>query len=210
MKSAQLRRSITSKNSSIKFIDSFLNLSAQICKSIDQQKIYKVIEIIKKIQKKNGRIFFIGVGGSAGNTSHAVNDFRKLLNIECYSATDNVSEITARTNDEGWDTVFNKYLEVSKINKNDLLFVFSVGGGNFKKKVSINLINGMKYAHKKKLKIISFLGRNDGYAAKNSDVAIIIPNSNINLITPIAETFQALLWHLLVSHPDLQKNKTKW
>lgn len=201
---------MNSKETSKQFINSFLALSSKVSDSLDQSKIYKVVELIKNVQKKNGRIFFIGVGGSAGNTSHAVNDFRKLLNIECYSATDNISEITARTNDEGWETIFQKYLEVSRISVKDILFIFSVGGGSIRKKVSINLINAIKYAHKKKSKIISFLGRNDGYAATHSDVSIIIPNYDSKLITPISESFQVILWHLLVSHPDLQKNKTKW
>lgn len=198
------------KTKSIKFIDNYLKISSNVCLNLDKKKIYNLIQIIKKIQKNEGRIFFVGVGGSAGNTSHAVNDFRKLLNIECYTPTDNVSEITARTNDEGFETVFEKYLEISKMKSKDLLFVFSVGGGNSKKNVSINLINAIKFAKLKKAKVVSFLGKDDGYAANNSDISIIFNSSDKKLVTPISEGFQVVLWHLLVSHPELQKNKTKW
>lgn len=204
---------MVTKNSSpnsIKFINNYFNIASDVCKYIDRFKVLKIINILKKIQKTKGRIFFLGVGGSAGNTSHAVNDFRKLLNIECYAPTDNVSELTARTNDEGWDTVFEKYLEISNLNSRDLIFVFSVGGGNLKKKISVNLINAIKFSKKKKSKIISFLGKDDGYAALNSDVSIIFNSKDKSLITPISEGFQVVLWHLLVSHPDLQKNKTTW
>ena len=175
-----------------------------------EKNILEIVAILKKVRNSKGRLFIIGVGGSAGNASHAVNDFRKLCNIDTYTPVDNVSEITSKTNDEGFDTIFDTYLKLSKFNKNDALMVFSVGGGNFKKKVSVNLIKAIKFANFKKGKVISIVGRKDGYAYKNSNVKIFIDVKEKKLVTPLAETFQVLLWHLLVSHPDLQKNKTKW
>ena len=181
-----------------------------ICEKLNYSHIENVAKIISNTKNKNGRIFFLGVGGSAGNCSHAVNDFRKLANIECYTPTDNVSELTARINDEGWKTSFSAWLKVSKINSKDCLFFFSVGGGNQKKKVSINLIEAAKFAKKRKCKIISIIGRSDGYLAKNSDQSLIIPLVNKKHITPHTEAFQAVIWHLLVTHPQIKKNKTKW
>ena len=181
-----------------------------ICEKLNYSHIENVAKIISNTKNKNGRIFFLGVGGSAGNCSHAVNDFRKLANIECYTPTDNVSELTARINDEGWKTSFSAWLKVSKINSKDCLFFFSVGGGNQKKKVSINLIEAAKFAKKRKCKIISIIGRSDGYLAKNSDQSLIIPLVNKKHITPHTEAFQAVIWHLLVTHPQVKKNKTKW
>ena len=175
-----------------------------------EKNILEIVAILKKVRNSKGRLFIIGVGGSAGNASHAVNDFRKLCNIDTYTPVDNVSEITSKTNDEGFDTIFDTYLKLSKFNKNDALMVFSVGGGNFKKKVSVNLIKAIKFANLKKGKVISIVGRKDGFAYKNSNVKIFIDVEEKKLVTPLAETFQVLLWHLLVSHPDLQKNKTKW
>ena len=139
-----------------------------------------------------------------------MNDFRKLCEIETYSPMDNISEISARTNDEGFNTIFDEYLKVSKLNKNDGILIFSVGGGNLKKKVSVNLINAIKFAKKKKSTILSILGRNDGYAALNSNHSIIITPKNEKLLTPISESYQSVIWHLIVSHPQIQKNKTKW
>ena len=187
----------------------FDNVTKSLAK-LDKKKVLAIINILKNLRKLNGRLFIIGVGGSAGNASHAVNDFRKLCNIDTYTPVDNVSEITSKTNDEGFDTIFDTYLKLSKFNKNDALMVFSVGGGNFKKKVSVNLIKAIKFANLKKGKVISIVGRKDGYAYKNSNVKIFIDVEEKKLVTPLAETFQVLLWHLLVSHPDLQKNKTKW
>ena len=187
----------------------FDNVTKSLAK-LDKKNVLAIINILKNVRKLNGRLFIIGVGGSAGNASHAVNDFRKLCNIDTYTPVDNVSEITSKTNDEGFDTIFDTYLKLSKFNKNDALMVFSVGGGNFKKKVSVNLIKAIKFANSKKGKVISIVGRKDGYAYKNSNVKIFIDVEEKKLVTPLAETFQVLLWHLLVSHPDLQKNKTKW
>ena len=187
----------------------FDNLRYSISK-LDKKKIDKLINSIKLIKKNNGRIFFIGVGGSAGNASHAVNDFRKLCNIECYAPTDNVSELTARTNDEGFDTIFSGYLKNSKLSKKDAIFIFSVGGGNKKYNVSTNLIEAILIAKKKNAKIFSIVGRKDGYSYKNSDISILINFNDKKLLTPISESMQVVVWHLLVSDKRLQSNKTKW
>tara|TARA_A100001011_G_C14239071_1_gene812400 strand:+ start:125 stop:703 length:579 start_codon:yes stop_codon:yes gene_type:complete len=187
----------------------FDNLKYSIRK-LDRKKIDKLINGIKLIKKNKGRIFFLGVGGSAGNASHAVNDFRKLCNIECYTPTDNVSEITARTNDEGFNTVFSGYLKNSNLSKKDAIFIFSVGGGNKKYNVSVNLIEAILLAKKKKAKVFSIVGRQDGYSYKNSDISILINVYDKKLLTPISESMQVALWHLLVSDKRLQSNKTKW
>ena len=194
----------------MKEINDFLSKSTEVLDKIDKRVILKSIQILKKCQKQNGRIFFAGSGGGAGHASHAANDFRKICNIESYSITDNVSELTARINDDGWNTSYSNWLKISKINNKDILFVFSVGGGNEKKKISQNLVESMKLAKKNKSKIISIVGKNDGYAAKHSDACIIVPNISKKYTTPLTEGFQAVIWHLLVSHSSLQKNKTKW
>ena len=194
----------------MKLINNFFeNINFALSK-LDKKKINDTIKLLKKIRNNQGRLFIIGIGGSAGNASHAVNDFRKLCNIDAYTPVDNISEITARTNDEGFETIFDTYLKLSKINKKDMLLIFSVGGGNLKKKVSTNIIKAIKFVKKKKTKIVSIVGRNDGYAYKNSDIKILIRVKDKKFVTPISETFQALIWHLFVSHPDLQTKKTKW
>jgi len=192
------------------FTKLYIENASKSLANLDKRNIPKIINILKKVRKLNGRLFIIGVGGSAGNASHAVNDFRKLCDIDAYTPVDNVSEITSKTNDEGFDTIFDTYLKLSKFDKNDALMVFSVGGGNFKKNISVNLIKAIKFANLKKGKVISIVGRKDGFAYKNSNIKIFIDVEEKKLVTPLAETFQALIWHLLVSHPDLQKNKTKW
>jgi D-sedoheptulose 7-phosphate isomerase len=197
-------------NKNSKFINLFFNGILQISKTIDQKSIVSLVKKIKKIKDTNGRIFFLGVGGSAGNASHAVNDFRKLCNIEAYTPLDNVSELTARINDEGWDTSLSNWLKISKLSAKDAIFVFSVGGGNLKKKISINLIKAAQYAKKKKSKIFGIVGKKDGFIAKNSNNVILIPEINPSLVTPYSEAYQAVVWHALVSHPLLQSNKTKW
>ncbi len=194
----------------MKFINQYKKNILYSLSKLNDQKIIKVIQLIKKMKKNNGRLFIIGVGGSAGNASHAVNDFRKLCNIDAYTPVDNVSEITAKTNDEGFETIFDSYLKLSNLNNKDLVLVFSVGGGNSKKKVSVNIINAIKFCKIKKVKTVCIVGRSDGYSYKNSDVSILIDVPNKNLVTPVSETFQTLIWHLLVSHPELQVNKTKW
>tara|TARA_B100001063_G_C16647938_1_gene494355 strand:+ start:135 stop:725 length:591 start_codon:yes stop_codon:yes gene_type:complete len=188
----------------------FFNGVASISDKIDKKDIEKTAKLILSIKKKGGRIFFLGVGGSAANCSHAVNDFRKLCNIESYAPTDNSAELTARINDEGWNSSFADWLKVSKLNKNDAVFIMSVGGGNLKKKISVNLVNAIKYAKKQKSKVLGIVGRKDGYTRKQANVSILVPNIKNDLITPYTEAFHSVVWHCLVSHPDLQTNKTKW
>ena len=192
------------------FVKIYFEEVFQIVKKLDLEKINLLAENIHQIREKDGRIFFLGVGGSAANASHAVNDFRKLCDIQCYTPTDNVSELSARTNDEGWETVFESWLNTSKLKSNDCLFIFSVGGGNEEKNVSMNLINAVKYAQTVNTKIFAILGKDDGYVFKNSDLSILVPIVSEIRITPHSEAFQAVIWHCLVSHPLLKKNKTKW
>ena len=193
-----------------KHLDNYFSTLNKTILKLDKKKIDKLINEIKKIKLQNGRIFFLGVGGSAGNASHAVNDFRKICNLECYTPTDNVSEITARTNDDGFETIFSNYLINSKLNRKDGIFIFSVGGGNLKYKVSVNLIEAIKLAKKKKSKIFSIVGKKDGYAYKNSNISILTEVENKKLVTPISEGLQGVIWHCLVSDKRLQDNKTKW
>ncbi len=193
-----------------KHVNNYFYCIGSIAKLIDKKKIQKLAEEIFKVKKKRGRLFFLGVGGSAGNCSHAVNDFRKICNIESYCPTDNVSELTARINDEGWETSFQEWLKSSNLSKKDAIFIMSVGGGNLKKKISVNLIKSLSFAKKRNSKIFGIVGRKDGYTFKHADVCIDIPNINNKLITPFSESFQAVVWHCLVSHPILQDNKTKW
>jgi len=191
-------------------VKNFFKGVALISDKINKKDIEKAAKIILSIKKKRGRIFFLGVGGSAANCSHAVNDFRKLCNIEAYAPTDNSAELTARINDEGWNSSFADWLKVSKLNKNDIIFIMSVGGGNLKKKISVNLVNAIKYAKKQKSKVLGIVGRKDGYTRKQANVSILVPNIKNDLITPYTEAFHSVVWHCLVSHPDLQTNKTKW
>jgi len=162
------------------------------------------------LRERNGRLFILGVGGSAGNSSHAVNDFRKLCGIEAYAPTDNVSELTARTNDEGWQTVFAEWLKVSRANAKDAILIFSVGGGNLEKNVSPNIVAAINEAKERGLKVLGIVGRDGGYTKKAGDVVVVIPTVEEARVTPHAEAFQAVVWHCLVSHPKLQKNATKW
>ena len=187
-----------------------LNEAIEIIQKIDESQIEKMADLIAKVKKDNGRIFFLGVGGSAGNCSHAVNDFRKIIGIECYAPTDNVSELTARTNDDGWSTIFVEWLKISKLLSKDMIFIFSVGGGNLEKNISPNLVQALKYAKSIGSKIIGVLGRDGGYTAQVADACVIVPTVNTGNITPHSEAFQAVVWHLLVSHPKLKTNQTKW
>jgi len=165
---------------------------------------------LASLRERGGRLFFLGVGGSAGNCSHAVNDFRKIVGIEAYAPTDNVSELTARTNDEGWETVFVEWLKVSRLNASDAVFVFSVGGGNLEKNVSPNLVRALQHAKTVGARILGIVGRDGGYTAKVGDMVCIIPTVNPDAVTPHSEAFQSVIWHLLVTHPRLKTAQTKW
>jgi len=193
-----------------RYINHFLDISIEIIKKIDRQQILRISDILRNIRESNGRLFILGVGGGAGNASHAVNDFRKIAGIECYAPTDNVSELTARVNDEGWDTVFVKWLTTSRLNKADGILVFSVGGGNIERNISLNLVRALEYAQSVGAKIVGIVGRDGGYTAKVADGCVIIPPLDESTITPQTEAFQAIVWHLLVSSPDLQKHGMKW
>ena len=192
------------------YIDSYLTETIQVVKGIDSSVIEKAVQILLELRAKNGRLFVLGVGGGAGNATHAVNDFRKIVEIEAYAPTDNVSELTARVNDDGWDTVFVNWLKGSRLNSNDCVFVFSVGGGNEEKKISVNLVHALKHAKKIGAKIIGVVGRDGGYTAKVADACIIVPTVNSQTITPHTEAFQSVVWHLLVSHPALKTQEMKW
>ena len=192
------------------FIKQHLIESQKIIDKIDPKDILGMVSGLKDIKEKQGRIFFLGVGGSAGNCSHAVNDFRKILSIESYCPTDNVSELTARINDDGWDTVFIEWLKISKLSKTDAIFVMSVGGGNLEKNISPNLVKALEYGKKVGCKILGIVGRDGGYTAKVADSFVIIPTVSTASVTPHTEAFQAVIWHLIVSHPDLQPSLTKW
>ena len=187
-----------------------LNEAIEIINRIDVLQIENMAELLRKAKIDGGRIFFLGVGGSAGNCSHAVNDFRKIVGIESYAPTDNVSELTARTNDEGWSSVFSEWLKVSRLTAKDVLFVFSVGGGNLDKNISPNLVEALKYGKATGSKVVGIVGRDGGYTAQVADACVIIPTINPDNITPHSEAFQAVIWHLLVSHPKLKINQTKW
>lgn len=187
-----------------------INEAIDILKKIDVASIEKVAALLADIKQAGGRIFFLGVGGSAGNCSHAVNDFRKIVGIESYAPTDNVSELTARTNDEGWATVFVEWLKTSRLTSKDAIFVFSVGGGNLEKNISPNLVMALRYAKQVTARVVGVVGRDGGYTAQVADACVIIPTVNADTITPHSEAFQAVVWHLLVSHPKLKVNETKW
>jgi D-sedoheptulose 7-phosphate isomerase len=187
-----------------------LKEASEIIQKMDVAAIEKMADLLATVKAKGGRIFFLGVGGSAGNCSHAVNDFRKIVGIESYAPTDNVSELTARTNDEGWASVFVEWLKTSKLQVRDALFIFSVGGGNLEKNISPNLVEAIKLAKTVGAKVTGVVGRDGGYTAQMADVCLIVPTVNPETITPHSEAFQAVVWHLLVSHPKLKANQTKW
>jgi D-sedoheptulose 7-phosphate isomerase len=191
-------------------VEAFLREVQEIARNIDGATVERMAAELASVRDRGGRLFLLGVGGSAGNCSHAVNDFRKLCGIETYSPIDNVSELTARTNDEGWDTVFSGWLEVSRLNKNDALLIFSVGGGDAARNVSINLIRAIELAKARGARVLGIVGRSTGYTALNGDVVVVIPEVNPGRVTPLSEGFQGIVWHCLVSHPILQQVKTKW
>jgi D-sedoheptulose 7-phosphate isomerase len=182
----------------------------EVVRRLDPSLIERMAEELVALRSRSGRLFFLGVGGSAGNCSHAVNDFRKIVGIEAYAPTDNVSELTARTNDEGWHTIFREWLATSRLDKDDAVFVFSVGGGNLEKNVSPNLVGALQLAREVGARILGVVGRDGGYTAQVGDVVCIVPTVNPDNVTPHSEAFQAVVWHLLVSHPALKARQTKW
>lgn len=188
----------------------FFSEVSYIAQKIDLNIIDELAKELVELRLRSGRLFILGVGGSAGNCSHAVNDFRKLCGIEAYAPVDNVSELTARTNDEGWDTVFSGWLKVSKANKGDAIFVLSVGGGNMERNVSPNIVNGLKLAKERGLKVFGVVGRDGGYTKQVGDCVVVIPTAHADRVTPHAEAFQGVVWHCLVSNPILQQAATKW
>jgi D-sedoheptulose 7-phosphate isomerase len=188
----------------------FFNEAGKICAQIDVEKIEGLAEGLAKVRDGGGRLFILGVGGSAGNASHAVNDFRKLCGIEAYSPVDNVSELTARTNDEGFETIFSGWLEVSKLSDKDAILIYSVGGGDAERKVSVNLVQAIDLAKKRGAKVFGIVGKDTGYTAKRGDIVIVVPQVNPDRVTPLSEAFQAVVWHCLVSNPKLQVRATKW
>ncbi len=192
------------------YVDDYLNEAKAILDRIDKPTIEKIINLLITIRKEKGRLFFLGVGGSAGNSSHAVNDFRKIAGIESYAPTDNVSELTARTNDEGWPTVFSEWLKGSHLGEKDGVFVFSVGGGNKEKNISANIVYALEYAKSQKAKILGVVGRDGGYTAKIADACLVVPTVNPNTVTPHTESFQGLIWHLIVTDPRIMQTSNKW
>ena len=190
--------------------EAYLKEAAEILGRLDVGAIQKMVDLLVALRARRGRLFVLGVGGSAGNASHAVNDFRKICGIEAYTPVDNVSELTARVNDDGWESVFSRWLEVSRLAKDDLVFVLSVGGGDLERNVSPNLVRALQYAKQQGAAICGVVGRDGGYTAKVADACVIIPTVNPATVTPHAEAFQPVVWHLLVSHPALQAAPMKW
>ena len=191
-------------------IKKYLDQTSKIASMLDQNEVASAINILKKMRDTKGRLFILGVGGSAANASHAVNDFRKICAIEAYTPTDNVAELTARINDDGWNSVFKNWLRISNLNSKDVVLVFSVGGGNIEKNISVNLVMALKLAKEVGAKIIGVVSRDGGFTKEVSDCCILIPTLTAETVTPHAEEFQAVVWHLFVSHPDLQMNDMKW
>ncbi len=192
------------------YTEQYLQEANEILKRIDQDSIEKTAELVGRLRERGGRLFFLGVGGGAGHASHAVNDFRKIAGIEAYTPSDNVSELTARVNDEGWQTAYEYWLRGSRLKSSDMLFVFSVGGGDLERNVSANLVKALEYGKQVGATICGVVGRDGGYTARVADACVLIPVVNPSSITPHTESFQALVWHLLVSHPRLKSAETKW
>jgi D-sedoheptulose 7-phosphate isomerase len=201
---------ISLRKTNTQFADQFLNEAGEIIKRLDREIIEKAVSVIAETRIRRGRLFILGVGGSAGNASHAVNDFRKIAGIEAYTPTDNVSELTARVNDEGWANVFEPWLKTSKLRSSDTVLILSVGGGDEARNVSPNLVSALKHAKIVGAKIVGIVGRKDGYTAQVADACVIIPTVNQDHLTPHSEAFQAVVWHLFVSHPKLKISQTKW
>lgn len=194
----------------MKFSEQFLSEVKQVADKLDTGSIEKVVAELAAVRRRGGRLFILGVGGSAANASHAVNDFRKICGFECYAPTDNVSELTARTNDDGWTTIFSEWLKGSRLNARDGVLILSVGGGDLKKNVSSNLIGAINTARKARASVMGIVGRDGGYTAKFARACVIVPTVNPEHVTPLSESFQAVVWHLLISHPKLKAGKTKW
>ena len=192
------------------YSEQHLQETAQVVAQLDPALCEKAVELLAAVRARGGRLFILGVGGSAANASHAVNDFRKIAGMECYAPTDNVSELTARTNDEGWSTVFVEWLKGSRLDAKDALLVFSVGGGDVERNVSPNLVAALQLAKERQSAILGIVGRDGGFTAKVADVCVIIPTVNPMNTTPHSEAFQAVVWHLFVSHPALKAAQTKW
>ena len=192
------------------FINSYLQEVSYIANNLDREEIFSVAKNLLEVRKNNGRVFFLGVGGSAGNASHAVCDLRKITGIECYAPSDNISELTARVNDEGWDTVFSGWLEVSNLSSRDAIFIFSVGGGSLEFNISPGLVKAIDLASIRGSRILGIVGKEDGYTRQKADASILIPVANDQHITPHSESFQTVIWHLFASLPELKLNQTKW
>lgn len=194
----------------MQYISQYLDEAKAILNQLNVNSIKKVIDLLTDLKRCGGRLFILGVGGGAGHASHAVNDFRKITNIEAYAPTDNVSELTARTNDDGWETIFTEWLKGSRLNRNDALLILSVGGGDIENGISLPLVRAIDYAKKIGAIIVGIVGRSEGYTAKKADACIVVPPVNPRTITAHTESFQAMLWHLIVSHPSLKANEMKW
>ncbi len=192
------------------YIKNYLGEVSKISALLDKNQILKLVEELKKVKKNKGRLFFLGIGGGAAHASHAVNDFRKICGFEAYTPLDNVSELSARVNDEGWESIFVNWLRGSRLCEKDGVFVFSVGGGSIEKNISANLVEALKYAKKAGAKIFGIVGRDGGYTAKVADACVVIPPINSETVTPHTESFQAVLWHLIVSHPEMKVSEMKW
>lgn len=188
----------------------YLREVIEIVQKIDAAQIDRAVEILAELRRGTGRLFIIGVGGGAGNATHAVNDFRKIVGIESYTPTDNVSELTARVNDEGWDGTFRTWLQTSRLNAADAILVFSVGGGDLKHNISANIVKALQLAKEVGAKVIGVVGRSGGYTAEIADACVIVPTVNAETVTPHTEAFQAVVWHLIVSHPQLKQHEMKW
>ena len=192
------------------FVQQYLEETQKVVAQLDPAAIEKMVDELAAVRERGGRLFILGVGGSAANASHAVNDFRKICGFECYAPTDNVSELTARTNDEGWATVFSEWLKGSRLQAKDALLIFSVGGGNLEKNVSPNLVSAIQLAQQTGASVLGIVGRDGGHTAKSANACVLIPTVNPEHVTPHSEAFQAVVWHLFVSHPKLKVNRTKW
>ncbi|MEW6607765.1 MAG: SIS domain-containing protein [bacterium] len=192
------------------FVSEYLSEVSEIAQKINKDEVEKCVDLMVEIRKRKGRLFFLGVGGGAGNATHAVNDFRKIAGFEAYAPTDNVSELTARINDDGWESAFVNWLKGSNLNANDAIGIFSVGGGNLEKQISVNLVNAIKYAKELGAKVFGVVGRDGGYTAKVGDAVVIVPTVNPETVTAHTEAFQAVIWHLIVSHPKIKVFEMKW